>query len=94
MLCSTDDPLDYASRLLEADRHCEPWIVFADEDSAYRNWPNDRPNALIMLVFLANRIRAWRDHALCFGDVAGVYGYNRIRTFLTTSCRVEFALAI
>ena len=93
-LASTDDPVDYASRLLAHDPLCEPWMAVGDEESAYRNWANGRPDALVMLVFLRKGIRAWRDHALCFGDTAGVYGYNRIRTFLTVFFRVEFALAM
>ena len=93
-LASTDDPVDYASRLLHHDPACEPWFAVGDEESAYRNWANGRPEALVMLVFLRRTIRAWRGHALCFGDAAGVYGYNRIRTFLTVFFQVEFALAI
>ena len=92
-LCSASDPVDYGSRLLQADPACAPCIGVADEDSAYRNWANGRPEALIMLVFLRGGLRAWRDYALCFGDLAPVYGYNRIRTFLTVFFRVEFALA-
>ena len=92
-LCSASDPVDYGSRLLQADPACAPCIGVADEDSAYRNWANGRPEALIMLVFLRGGLRAWRDYALCFGVLASVYGYNRIRTFLTVFFRVEFALA-
>eukprot|EP00973_Karenia_brevis_P055118 7664259-Karenia_brevis.AAC.1 len=78
-LPSADDAVDYASRLLSLDPHCRPNLAVADEDHAYRNWPARNPMAMIMLVFLGKgQARAFKDHALCFGDKAAVYGYNRI----------------
>ena len=94
-LCSTDDVLDYGTRLLERDASAAPCLAVADEDSAFRNWATRLPDAMIMLVFLGSgRVSAWRDHAMCFGDLAAVFGYNRIRTFLTMFFRVEYAMAV
>ena len=91
----TEDPVDYASRLLTQDMACEPTLAVADEDSAYRNWPNGWPEAMVMLLFDGSgSFRAWRDFALSFGDRAAVNAYNRIRVFLTTFFRVEFAMAV
>lgn len=93
-LPSTDDVVDYGSRLHEAIPNCKPQLAVADEDSAYRNWPNSRPDAMMMALFLGQgRCRVWQDFAMCFGDVAAVYGYNRIRLFITVFCRVVFAIA-
>ena len=39
-------------------------------------------------------MRAFKDFALCFGDAACVYAYNRIRLFLTTFFRVCFGMAV
>ena len=94
-LCSVDDPVDYASRLLRDDPAAAPELAVGDEDTAYRNWANGRPDAMIMLLPLGKgRARAWRDFALCFGDVAAVYGYNRVRLLLTYFFRVEFCMAV
>jgi len=93
-LPSADDVVDYSSRLLEQDPLADPLLAVADEDAAYRNWANGWPSAMIMLVLLGNRqVRAFKDYALCFGDKAFVYAYNRLRTFITSFCRVEFAIA-
>ena len=92
---SGDDPVDYSSRLLVQNPTCCPQVAVADEDSAYRNWATKNPAAMVMLVMLGSRrARAFKDYALCFGDKAGVYAYNRVRTFLTVFFRVEFAIAV
>ena len=94
-LGGTDDVADYGTRLLLQDPTCHPQLAVADEESAYRNWPNDCPDAMIMLVFMGlGKVRAFKDFALCFGDGAGVYAYNRIRLFLTTFFRVCFGMAV
>ena len=91
----TDDVLDYATRLLLRDPACKPCLAVADEDSAYRNWPNGWPEAMVMLLFEGNgSFRAWRDLALSFGDRAAVNAYNRVRVFLTTFFRVVFGIPV
>ena len=50
ILPTSDDPVDYASRLLEADGAAEPQVAVADEDSAYRNWATGRPETMMMFV--------------------------------------------
>ena len=40
------------------------------------------------------RFKVFQDRALCFGDKAVVYGYNRVRAMLTTFFEVAFAMAV
>ena len=73
-LPGTDDIVDYGSRLLLDDPLCNPQLGVADEEAAFRNWPNGCPEAMIMCIFLGGgRVRAFKDFALCFGDSACVY---------------------
>ena len=84
-LPATDDIVDFSTRLLLQDPFCNPQLAVADEDAAYRNWPNECPDAMFMVVFLGSgKVRAFKDRALCFGDGACVNAYKRIRVFLTT----------
>jgi hypothetical protein len=92
-LCSADDPVAYASALIEACPLASPCVSVADEEKAYRNYATRRPDAMIMLVFLRKCIRAWRDFALTFGDAAAVKAYNRVRRLITHFFLVEFAIA-
>jgi hypothetical protein len=89
-LCSVEDPLDFASRLRAQDPACEPQIALADEDSAFSNWANGDPRLRVAMVIDARRkAHFYEEFALSLGDVASVYGYLRIRTFLTVFCLYE-----
>ena len=89
-LCSADDPLDYASRLLNLDPTSEPRIALADEEDAYGNWANSNPRLHIAMVTLPRTVRYFEDFVLSTGDIASVYAYGRIRMMLTVFCMYEF----
>ena len=81
--------------MLEHHPAATPQLSVADEQAAYRNWPIACPEAMVMLVKpQSGGLRGFRANALCFGDRAAVYAYNRIRTFLATFFRVEFGIAV
>ena len=51
-LPSCEDPMAYATELLEASPVAVPLISVAGEDNACSNYATRDPNAMVMLVFL------------------------------------------
>ena len=93
-LCSVEDPIAYATALIEASPSASPRLSVADEEKAYRNYANRTPDAMVMLVFLRKCVRALRESALTFGaDAAAVKAYNRVRRLIAHFILVEFAIA-
>ena len=82
----------YGTALLEALPSASPCLAVGDEECAFRNYATRNPDAMIMLIFLRKAVRAWRDFALAFGDVAAVYAYNRVRRMITHFMLAEFAI--
>lgn len=92
-LPGTDDPLAYATCLHMFMPNAEPQVAVADENEAYRNYATREPSAMVMLVFLRDVVKAWRDFALPFGDYGAVFAYNRVRSMISFFMMLEFLIA-
>ena len=90
VLCSNEDILDFACRLRETDPSAVPLVALADEESAFTNWANGNPRLHIAMILVATgKAHYYEDYALSLGDVASVYGYLRVRMFITVFCLTE-----
>jgi hypothetical protein len=93
-LPTVDDVLDFAARLHAARPNCRPRLAVADEEGAFKNWPNANPFLHVAAVQTKSGLKLFLDFALSLGDVSSVYAYPRIRTALTVFFISEFFIPV